>query len=89
MTPEELYKKYRRKSAFDIIDGEHISGIVVGYTLNRDNYKLIMAVTTDECNWSWDTAYLCDDDHIFSMFNNSEGYWYINEGNIVKWKFGH
>lgn len=89
MTPEELYRKYRGKKASEFVDGDHVSGIVVGYTISDDSYKLIMALTNDDFNRGWDSTYLGDEDFIFSMFSNPDGYRYINEVNVVKWKFGH
>jgi len=89
MTPQELYEKYKGKKVIDDLNDLVVEGIIVGYTNNRIDYKLIMSVTYDPYHLSWDFTYLDDElDFIFNNFRHPGGYWYTNESCVVKLKFG-
>ena len=88
MTAEELYQKYRGYRV--ILNGNLIrgnsEGIVVGYKNDTIPPQLIFAVTSGE-ERGWNNL---DDtvDIIVKHINNSIGYRYALEKNVVKFKFG-
>ena len=91
MSPEELYHKYKGRSAVRIrLPGDNRcpnKGKVVGYCTAPSPLPLIIAVT-DKKNMGWKLiSFLFD--HIMLCEHNQYGYRYINESMIVKSiKFG-
>ena len=90
MTPQELFQKYKGKKANGVFINRIINrGIIVGYSLNNPSWKLIMTVDYNFHHISWGFEGLKEDDFVSGERDDyHNGFWYVNETDIVKFKFG-
>ena len=81
MTEEQIYHRYRGKKLI-ILSSAHddgiIKGIICGYSPSRG--LLLIAITDDSGRIGWRSEYSVDfcDDHICTIHNNPQGYWWTH-----------